>query len=96
MDEFNKIITILSKERNERDRQFIKGRILRGEHIYTDFCLWCLAFDHRGEETNVFTFDNFLKEESITLTFWQRKHLMEKYFGFKYNYDAKKNKWTIQ
>ena len=68
---------------------------LYGENIYSKFCIWCNAFNNSNGKTDANLFAKFLKQENIELTFWQRKHLAEKYFGYKYEYKHDKGEWEI-
>ena len=69
---------------------------VRGEYIYVNFCVWCNAFNDSKGKNDAKLFAKFLKQENIELTFWQRKHLAEKYFGYKYEYDYEKKDWEIK
>lgn len=69
---------------------------LNGEYIYVNFCVWCNAFNSSNGKTDAKLFAKFLKQENIELTFWQRKHLAEKYFGYKYEYKHDKQEWEIK
>lgn len=68
---------------------------VRGEYIYVNFCVWCNAFNNSNGKNDAKLFAKFLKQENIELTFWQRKHLAEKYFGYKYEYKRDKGEWKI-
>lgn len=67
---------------------------LNGEYIYSEFSLWCKAYNE--DRANAYAFAKFLKEQGIELTFGQRKYLAEKYFGYKYEYDYDKKDWEIK
>ena len=81
-----------SIQRESWERHF---KQVRGEYIYVNFCVWCNAFNNGNGKTDAKLFARFLKEQEIELNFWQRKHLAEKYFGYKYKFDRKKSDWEI-
>lgn len=66
-----------------------------GEGEYARFCLWCNAFNKGQGKSNSEIFAKYLKEENIKLTFWQKKYLAEKYFGFEYDFDYFTRKWKV-
>lgn len=90
---------IATEEHKIRERDELNdslNRKLTGECEYTMFCLWCNAFNKGQGKSNSEIFAKYLKEENIKLTFWQKKHLAEKYFGFEYEWDCSSNKWIIK
>lgn len=96
MEEIDKLLTQIHKERVscwKRDRRI---RNLSGKNVYTMFLIWRDAYYSREEVKDFKLFGKYLKEEGIELTFWQLKYLAEKYFGYKYKYDVKMEKWTIE
>lgn len=95
LDRFYKILGEMRNERIERERRERETRQALGEDIYTIFWVWCQAKWHGKFTTNIRLFDKYCKDNNIELTFWQRKHLAEKYFGYKYEYDHDKEKWNI-
>lgn len=66
-----------------------------GESIYTMYKCWCNGWRNGEDKTNAKVFAEYLKEKNIELTFLQRKHLAEKYFGYKYVYNNEKQDWDI-
>lgn len=89
---FEEELTIENRARqSKRQSEFIR-RETNGENIYTLFWVWCQAYKENTDEK---TFRRFLKQENKTLNFWQEKYLNEKYFGYKYTYDNKNQKWEI-
>lgn len=66
-----------------------------GEHIYLSYCVWCNAFNNFKGKNDAKTFARFLISTNTKLNFWQKKHLAEKYFNYKYNYDYDNKKWNI-
>ena len=83
-----------ARQRNELLEQERKKR--NGEYIYVNFCVWCNIYANKETKKDPKSFAEWLKQENIELTFWQRKHLAEKYFGYKYEYDYAKNDWEIK
>lgn len=82
------------KELEQRHFQHLANQA-NGEYIYVNFCVWCNAFNNCKGKNDAKLFAKFLKQENIELTFWQRKHLAEKYFGYKYEYKNDKGEWEI-
>ena len=66
---------------------------LRGEYIYAQFVLDCIAKGHREWIEQASKFGDWLKAEKIELTFWQKKAIDENHFGYKYEYDHDKENW---
>lgn len=98
MDELDRFYKELRAEHEWRVNQEWHKRNERqalGEDIYTTFWVWCQSKWHGKFTTNIRLFDKYCKDNKIELTFWQRKHLAEKYFGYKYEYDHNKQKWKI-
>ena len=62
-----------------------KMRVLLGEDIYTNFCVWCNGYAKQIDKKNAKKFAYYLKKENISLNDTQRKHLATKYFGYKLN-----------
>lgn len=96
MDEFEKQIREMVEERDRK--QVIDNEIAErnGEYVYSKFKCWCNAFKNGKGQNNARVFAEFLKEENIELTFWQKKAIAEKYFGYKYTYDTNKDEWIIR
>lgn len=92
---FEEQIRQMQDERHRRERWECKRKQLNGEYIYVNFCVWCNAFNDSKCKNDAKLFAKFLKQENIELTFWQRKHLAEKYFGYKYEYRHDKGDWEI-
>lgn len=95
LDRFYKILHEMRNERVERERRERETRQALGEDVYTLFWVWCQAKRHGQDTDNPKVFGQYLKDNEIELTFWQRKHLAEKYFGYKYDWDNTKQKWNI-
>ena len=81
---------------NKKAEEEFRQRILNGESVYLDFCIWCNAY-HKGEgKNNPELFGTYLKENNTELNFWQKKHIAEKYFGWIYEWNVFENKWNIK
>ena len=74
----------------------IKTRKALGEDVYILFKCWCTFFKNQQGYNNAEYFAQFLKEQNRTLNFWQKKHLLEEYFGYVFNWDMKNEKWDIR
>ena len=92
---FEQMIAEEYEIRIKKEREEKLMRALKGEDQYTDFCLWCNAFNKGQGKNDLKTFKRYLKETNSTINFWQGKHLAEKYFGFEYNWDNDTRKWII-
>ena len=75
--------------------EYIKKK-LNGEHIYLDFCIWCNAFKKSEGKNDPEVFAEYLKETGTKLTFAQKKHIAETYFGYYGIYDDENEKWTFE
>lgn len=98
MDDLDKFYTVLKEMRNQRtarEQRERNNRKVLGEDIYTLFWVWCQAADRGKDIANTALFGQYLKDNKIELTFWQRKHLAEKYFGCRYEWDKSKGKWRV-
>ena len=93
---FNQQIRELCYERQKAELWEQNRKKANGEYIYVNFCVWCNAFNNCKGKNDAKLFAKFLKKEKIELTFWQRKYLAEKYFGYKYEYDYEKKDWEIK
>ena len=86
----------IQDERHRREHWEHQRKQANGEYIYVNFCVWCNIYANKETKTDPKAFAKWLKQENIELTFWQRKHLAEKYFGYKYEYDYEKKDWEIK
>lgn len=93
---FEEQIRQMQAERHRGEHYEYQRKQSNGEYIYVNFCVWCNAFKDSKGKNDAKLFAKFLKQENIELTFWQRKHLAEKYFGYKYEYDYEKKDWEIK
>lgn len=96
MEDIDKLLAQIHSERISCRKRASCFRNLSGKNDYTMFRIWCDAYYSREKVKDVKLFGKYLKEEGIELTFWQLKYLAEKYFGYKYKYDVKTEKWTIE
>lgn len=93
---FNQQIRELCYERQQAELWEQNRKKANGEYIYVNFCVWCNAFNSGNGKKDAKLFAKFLKQENIELTFWQRKHLAEKHFGYKYEYKHNKGDWEVK
>lgn len=93
---FEEEIRIENRTRTEKWFRENKIEELKGEHIYTEFCVWCNCYKDNETKTNETAFRDWLNVNEKKLTFWQEKHLYEKYFGYTYNYNHKNKQWEIE
>lgn len=92
---FEKQIADMRASRIRQEQEEHTQKKLTGETIYIDFCVWCNAFRKSQGKTDPDVFAEYLKETETQLTFTQRKHLIEKYFGYTALYDYTTEKWTF-
>ena len=86
----------ISQIRAERHRNEIEQRRLkevRGEYIYTDFCVWCNCYAAQETKQNEKAFAEWLKRENRTLTEYQRRWIAENHFGWRFTWDKEKKEW---
>jgi hypothetical protein len=93
---FTKQIRQLCYERQQAELWEQNRKKQNGEYIYLNFCVWCNIYADKSKKTDPKAFAKWLKQKNIELTFWQRKNLAEKYFGYKYEYDYEKKDWEIK
>ena len=66
---------------------------VRGEYIYTDFCVWLHCQDKPELRNNEKAFAEWLKRENRTLTEYQRRWIAENHFGWRFAWNKQKNEW---
>ena len=79
------------RHRNEREQRQLKE--VRGEYIYTDFCVWCNCYAEQETKQNEKAFAEWLKRENRTLTEYQRRWIAENHFGWQFTWNKQKNEW---
>ena len=77
-------------QRESRERHL---KEVRGEYIYTDFCVWCNCCAEQETKQNEKAFAEWLKRENRTLTEYQRRWIAENHFGWQFTWDKQKNEW---
>ena len=87
----------ISQMRAERYRNEMEQRRLkevRGEYIYTDFCVWCNCQDDNGKlRASERAFADWLKRENRKLTEYQRRWIAENHFGWQFTWNEEKKEW---
>ena len=79
------------RHRNEREQRQLKE--VRGEYIYTDFCVWLHCQGQAELRNNEKAFAEWLKRENRTLTEYQRRWIAENHFGWQFTWNKQKNEW---
>ena len=79
------------RHRNEMEQRRLKE--VRGEYIYTDFCVWCNCYAEQETKQNEKAFAEWLKRENRTLTEYQRRWIAENHFGWQFTWNKQKNEW---
>ena len=79
------------RHRNESRERHLKE--VRGEYIYTDFCVWCNCYAEQETKQNEKAFAEWLKRENRTLTEYQRRWIAENHFGWQFTWNKQKNEW---
>ena len=78
--------------RNEMEQRRLKE--VRGEYIYTDFCVWCNCQGDDGKlRASERAFAEWLKRENRTLTEYQRRWIAENHFGWQFTWNEEKKEW---
>ena len=90
---FEEQLLIEHNSRFQRESWERHCKQVRGEYIYTDFCVWCNAFNDSKGKNDAKLFGKFLKQENIELTNYQRLYLLEHYFGYDVWYSDNDNKY---
>lgn len=96
MEDFEEQIREMVEIRKDKEARENEVAKTRGEYEYTKFKCWCNAFKNGQGKNNAKVFAEFVKAENIELTFWQKKAIAEKYFGYEYNYDYEKDEWITK
>ena len=68
-------------------------REVRGEDIYTRFCLWCNCQGKGELRKNARVFAEWLKTEKIVLTEFQRRCIAENHFNWKFVFNKETQRW---
>lgn len=92
-EDFDTQIRQMQRERQREEYWRSVHNRVTGESIYTMYKCWCMGYRNGEDKTNAKVFGQYLKEHNIELTFWQRKYLAEKYFGYQYVWNAEKKDW---
>lgn len=85
---FYNLASELQNERIEKRNETLNSIDYKIMNVYAIFELYCRAFE---KKINLETFKTYRKENKIN--FWIAKKISEKYFGLKFQFDYKKNKW---
>lgn len=96
MEDFEEQIREMVEIRKDKEAKENEVAKTRGEYEYTKFKCWCNAFKNGKGQNSARVFAEFLKEENIELTFWQKKAIAEKYFGYKYTYNYQEDTWDTK
>ena len=83
-------------EHNSRIQRESRGRQwkeVRGEYIYTDFCVWLHCQGQVELRNNEKSFAEWLKRENRILTEYQRRWIAENHFGWRFTWNKQKNEW---
>ena len=90
---FEEEIMQIRAERHQNESRERQLKEVRGEYIYTDFCI-CLHCQGQAElRNNEKAFAEWLKRENRTLTEYQRRWIAENHFGWQFTWNKQKNEW---
>jgi hypothetical protein len=92
MSEFD----LLAKKHENDERARACEIVASGENIYWQFRAWCNAYKNGEGKNDARVFAEFIKENSITLNWYQRKCIAEKHFGYVFTYNYDKGDWDIE
>ena len=87
-------LRIENHDRNQEWHFNAHKRTTNGENIYVEYLVYCNCYGASRNDFN--SFQAWLETTKHKLTFWQEKHLKEKYFGYKYTYDNENKTWGIE
>ena len=90
---FEEQILIEHNSRMQRESWERQLKEVRGEYIYTDFCVWLHCQGKSELWNNEKAFAEWLKRENRTLTEYQRRWIAENHFGWQFTWDKQKNEW---
>ena len=90
---FEEQILIEHNSRIQRESWERHCREVRGEYIYTDFCIWLHCQGQAELRNNERAFAEWLKRENRTLTEYQRRWIAENHFGWQFTWNKQKNEW---
>ena len=90
---FEEEISEIRAERHRTESRERRLKEVRGEYIYTDFCVWLHCQGQAELRNNEKAFADWLKRENRTLTEYQRRWIAEKYFGWQVTWNKQKNEW---
>lgn len=90
---FEKEIAIEHLSRLNEWRWRTKIRELRGEYIYTDFCVWCNCQGKPELRNDQRVFAKWLKDTKTVLTEYQRQCIATKYYGWEFTWNIEEKKW---
>lgn len=90
---FEEQILIEHNSRIQRESWERHCKQVRGEYIYTDFCVWCNCYAEQETKQNEKAFAEWLKRENRTLTEYQRRWIAENHFGWRFTWNKQKNEW---
>ena len=95
---FEEEISEIRAERHRNESRERQLKEVRGEYIYTDFCVWCNC---QGDTNNKLrnstrAFAEWLKRENRTLTEYQRRWIAENHFGWRFTWNEEKKEWETK
>lgn len=94
--DFNNQISLMQDTRHREEYFRALKWKSNGEDIYLRFCVWCNCYGKEEWKSNAKMFAKYLKDENITLGFWQRKAIAENHFWYVFTYDETKKDWEIK
>lgn len=90
---FEEQIMGIRAERHRNESRERRLKEIRGEYIYTDFCVWLHCQGKSELRNNERAFAEWLKRENRTLTEYQRRWIAENHFGWQFTWNEEKNEW---
>lgn len=94
MESFYEVARQVHATRVREQRYEDRTRQYCGENVFTRFKMWCQV---KGKDMkNAYDFANFLSEEKIQLTPFQRRAIAIRHFGYKAEFNSEKNKWEMR
>lgn len=89
--DFEQLASQCYKERIYQEKWQVSNIDNRAEQEYTLFCCWCRAYkDNQFSEQNL---KYYQQQENKNFDFWLKKRIAELFFGYKFIFDHKLDKW---
>lgn len=94
MEETYKLLEKINKERLRDERALKNSLGYKSKTLYSNYWAWCRA---NIIDTNDYkNFKKFIKKTNTQCSFWIKKAVFEKYFGFEFTFNYEQKKWNAR